>query len=143
MAIARNRKTVAGRPARRRKAPLPTQAGGANRVDLTISRPPLQFRWAAAISEEEWGLYRRAIEALRKSDLRFMLGGGFGLAAYTGRWRDTKDIDFYIHPADRDVAVAALTRAGSPARPGGSRPSVPDPRPAGRGPDDDRTPRFG
>jgi hypothetical protein len=41
-----------------------------------------------------------------------MLGGGFALATFTGRWRDTKDIDFYIHPGDRDAVVAALTRAG-------------------------------
>jgi len=41
-----------------------------------------------------------------------LLGGGFALAAFTGRWRDTKDIDFYISPGDRDRAVAALSRAG-------------------------------
>ncbi len=41
-----------------------------------------------------------------------MLGGGFALAAFTGRWRDTKDIDFYIRPEDREPTVAALTAAG-------------------------------
>jgi hypothetical protein len=41
-----------------------------------------------------------------------MLGGGFALAAFTGRWRDTKDIDFYIYPEDRDLVVAALAAAG-------------------------------
>ena len=41
-----------------------------------------------------------------------MLGGGFALATFTGRWRDTKDIDFYIRPQDRDTAVAALCDAG-------------------------------
>src|SRR5690348_10536722 len=41
-----------------------------------------------------------------------MLGGGFALAAFTGRWRDTKDIDFYILPANRDTVVKALTEAG-------------------------------
>ncbi|PWU14287.1 MAG: hypothetical protein C5B50_17715 [Verrucomicrobia bacterium] len=41
-----------------------------------------------------------------------MLGGGFALATFIGRWRDTKDIDFYIHPRDRARAVSALTRAG-------------------------------
>jgi hypothetical protein len=41
-----------------------------------------------------------------------MLGGGFALAAYIGRWRDTKDIDFYIMREDRNKAVRALTRAG-------------------------------
>jgi len=76
------------------------------------SRPRLQFRWASAISSDEWGVYREAIDAIRKARLRFLLGGGFALAAFTGRWRDTKDIDFYISPRDRDRAAAALSRAG-------------------------------
>ncbi len=84
----------------------------AERIDLTISRPPLQFRWAAAISEDEWLIYRDAIDAVRGTGLPFMLGGGFALASFTGRWRDTKDIDFYIKPEDRDIVVTALTRAG-------------------------------
>jgi hypothetical protein len=75
-------------------------------------RPRLQFRWASAISRDEWGVYRQAIEAVRKAGVRFLLGGGFALAGFTGRWRDTKDIDFYIAPQDRDRAVAALRRAG-------------------------------
>jgi hypothetical protein len=82
------------------------------RVDITLTRPPLQFRWAAAISAREWSQYRAAIEAVRRAGIPFMLGGGFALAAYTGRWRDTKDIDFYIRPGDRDAAVAALSGAG-------------------------------
>lgn len=52
------------------------------------------------------------MEALRSAGVRFMLGGGFALAAFTGRWRDTKDIDLYIRPGDRDRAVAALADAG-------------------------------
>ena len=42
----------------------------------------------------------------------FLIGGGFALATYTGRWRDTKDIDLYVHPRDRKKTIAALTRAG-------------------------------
>ncbi len=57
-------------------------------------------------------MYRAAITAARNSGVPFLLGGGFALAAFTGRWRDTKDIDFYIHPGDRDRMVAALSEAG-------------------------------
>jgi hypothetical protein len=75
---------------------------------------PIQpkFRWAEAISTAEWATYRTAIHVLREAGVRSMLGGGFALATFTGRWRDTKDIDFYIHPEDRDAAVSALLRAG-------------------------------
>jgi len=72
----------------------------------------LQFHWAAAISELEWAVYREAIRVIRDAGVRFLLGGGFALATFTGRWRDTKDIDFYIHRDDREAVVAALTKAG-------------------------------
>lgn len=52
------------------------------------------------------------MEALRTARVPFMLGGGFALATFTGRWRDTKDIDFYIHPTERERAVTALTKSG-------------------------------
>jgi Uncharacterised nucleotidyltransferase len=52
------------------------------------------------------------MRALRASRIPFLLGGGFALAAFTGRWRDTKDIDFYVLPQDRPWAIAALVRAG-------------------------------
>jgi hypothetical protein len=72
----------------------------------------LEISWTAAISKREWGIYLSAIRALRAADVPILLGGGFALAAYTGRWRDTKDIDFYVHPRDRAAAVKALSAAG-------------------------------
>jgi hypothetical protein len=57
-------------------------------------------------------VYRVAIKALREAQVPFMVGGGFALATFAGRWRDTKDIDFYVHPRDREAAISALTRAG-------------------------------
>jgi hypothetical protein len=52
------------------------------------------------------------MEAVRAAGVEFLLGGAFGLAAYTGRWRNTKDIDFFVLPEAREAAVAALTRIG-------------------------------
>ena len=49
---------------------------------------------------------------MRRAGVRFLVGGGFGLASYTGRWRNTKDIDFYILPSDRERAMQSLTEAG-------------------------------
>jgi hypothetical protein len=74
--------------------------------------PPLQFEWVNAVTDEQWATYRDAIRALRKAGIRFLLGGGFALATYIGRWRNTKDIDFYIMHKDRDKAVEALIKAG-------------------------------
>lgn len=68
--------------------------------------------WARVIPDEQWKTYLEAIRAIRKAGARFVLGGAFGLAAYTGRWRNTKDIDFFVLPSDKDKVVDALTKAG-------------------------------
>jgi len=64
------------------------------------------------MTPEQWTIYRQAICAVRDAGVPILLGGGFALATYTGRWRDTKDIDLYLHPRDREKAIAALTNAG-------------------------------
>ena len=69
-------------------------------------------RWIDLIPLEQWEVYRRAIAAVRSLDIPFLLGGGFSLATYIGRWRNTKDIDFYILPQHRDTTVEALNKAG-------------------------------
>ena len=78
----------------------------------TRPRHALQFRWASAIPNDGWGVYQSAIQAIKDAGVEFLLGGGFAMATFSGRWRDTKDIDFYIRPTDRDKVVAALTKAG-------------------------------
>lgn len=77
------------------------------------SRKPRQKAiWSQFISEEEWAGYASALEVVRKSKVEFLIGGAFGLAVYTGRWRDTKDLDLLIHPRDREPIVQTLTDAG-------------------------------
>jgi hypothetical protein len=71
-----------------------------------------QTDWQKLIPEEQWRIYILAIEAIRSTGVRFMIGGAFGLACYTGRWRNTKDLDFYVPPHERDKVIAALTEAG-------------------------------
>jgi hypothetical protein len=68
--------------------------------------------WANIIPDEQWAVYLDAIRVTRKTRARFVLGGAFGLASYTGRWRNTKDLDFFVLPSDKDKIVDALTKAG-------------------------------
>lgn len=74
--------------------------------------PAPHLEWTKQIPDDEWATYERAIVAIRKTGRPFMLGGAFGLATYTGRWRNTKDIDFYVLPEDREPIIKALTNAG-------------------------------
>lgn len=65
----------------------------------------LQNGWQKEIPNEEWRVYREVIEEAYRRDLRFLIGGAFSLAGYTGHWRNTKDLDFFILPADRAAFV--------------------------------------
>jgi hypothetical protein len=40
------------------------------------------------------------------------VGGGLAIGVCTGTWRDTKDIDSYVLPKDREILKGILTRAG-------------------------------
>ena len=64
------------------------------------------------IPDEQWAVYRDAIECARGTGLPFMLGGGFALASYVGRWRNTKDIDFYVLPGQRQPFIDCMNEAG-------------------------------
>ena len=114
----RRKLTPSTKPIRKRNSQAlspQTELANNRATSLTSSQhphPPLQFSWADAISESEWDIYRFAIRALRSANIPFVLAGGFALATYTGRWRDTKDIDFYVNPQDAPKAVSALTEAG-------------------------------
>jgi hypothetical protein len=68
--------------------------------------------WSQFIPDNEWSCYEDAIQVVRKSKAEFLIGGAFGLAVYTGRWRDTKDLDLLIQPRDRDAIVKALSDSG-------------------------------
>jgi hypothetical protein len=68
--------------------------------------------WTALIPDDQWTIYTEAIRVTRKTGAPFVLGGAFGLAAYTGRWRNTKDLDFFVLPEHKDKMVDALTKNG-------------------------------
>lgn len=64
------------------------------------------------IPDEQWTIFRSAVRAVRETGAPFALGGGVATSYYTGLWRNTKDLDLYILPADRERVVGALTAVG-------------------------------
>jgi hypothetical protein len=56
--------------------------------------------------------YVRAMRALDRAHVPYVVGGGYALAHYTGISRNTKDLDLFIRPADKDRALTTLTAAG-------------------------------
>src|SRR3954447_9809764 len=89
------------------------QEEGAGRISSsTQEKMTTSDTWPQAIPDGEWALYQEALQAARSSGLQPVVGGGFALAFYTGRWRNTKDIDLYVIPAERERMIKALNGAG-------------------------------
>lgn len=64
------------------------------------------------VPEDQFQIYSQVIASARARRIPFAVGGAFGYGAYTGVWRNTKDLDLYILPQDREAMLAVFTQAG-------------------------------
>lgn len=74
-----------------------------------VSKPA---SWGELIPDDQWTVFLEGTDAISRSGVRFLLGGALALATYTGHWRNTKDVDVFVHPADHERAVEALRQVG-------------------------------
>jgi hypothetical protein len=75
-------------------------------------RQIVEIDWSQFVPEHEWVLYRAVIEGARAQGIRFALGGGLAFSTYSGRLRNTKDMDLWILPSDREAMIQVITAAG-------------------------------
>jgi len=68
--------------------------------------------WTEVVPPEQWQLYDTVMEEARRRQIPFALGGAFALASYVGQCRNTKDLDLYVLPQDRDRMIQTLTDLG-------------------------------
>ncbi len=68
--------------------------------------------WPDRFPQEQWSVYKSAIVEARHRRLHFAVGGGLAAMAYAGQWRNTKDIDLYILPGERDEMIRVLEAVG-------------------------------
>jgi hypothetical protein len=79
----------------------------------TSSEPRVRLADLTAIVPlEQWRLYQPAIEAALAEGPSFAVAGGLAFSAYSGRIRNTKDIDLCVRPDDRQRMIDHLTQAG-------------------------------
>ncbi len=69
-------------------------------------------KWPGTILPEQWEVYSRVIDAALARKIPFALGGAFALAAHTGHWRDTKDLDLYVLPRYRERMIEVVRSVG-------------------------------
>jgi hypothetical protein len=77
-----------------------------------IERPPSFSCWADQLPADQKTLYGGIMREARRRGLRFAVGGGIASIAYTGAWRDTKDLDLFILQGDREEMIRLLTGFG-------------------------------
>jgi hypothetical protein len=56
--------------------------------------------------------YVRALRCLDEAGVPYVVGGGYAMAYYTGIARNTKDLDLFVRPQDRDRCLGVLAGAG-------------------------------
>jgi hypothetical protein len=98
-------------PLPKKKGKLAPIADGDAAALLTDTRVG-RSEWTAIVPEEEFAIYNKAIKAIRPLNFPFMLGGAFGIASHTGRWRNTKDIDFFVLPEHHNAFIEVLLKNG-------------------------------
>ena len=64
------------------------------------------------IDNNQWQVYLKVITRAREAGIPFAAGGGFAVAAYTTRWRNTKDLDLYTIPDARDALIEVTREMG-------------------------------
>jgi hypothetical protein len=73
---------------------------------------PVKPDWENNISAEDWAIYNPVLKLAEASGVRFAIGGAFALATYTNHLRNTKDLDLYILPDDKERMIEIVEKCG-------------------------------
>ena len=61
---------------------------------------------------EQVALYRDVLTLLNGQNIPYVVSGAFAFQQHTGIWRDTKDLDLFLCPADASAALSYLGEQG-------------------------------
>ena len=64
------------------------------------------------LAPAEARLFRRWLEIMRSTGVPYALGGAYSHYAFTGVWRDSKDLDAFVRPQDVRSVLDAFAEAG-------------------------------
>lgn len=103
-ACCRNRTTTAVRDLH-----LHAQPGNVAGEDGGIG---MQMSMQHDLPAEVQAIYTRAMQTLQDAGVPYLVAGALAVYHYTGLWRNTKDLDLFLRPEDRDPALVALANAG-------------------------------
>jgi hypothetical protein len=61
---------------------------------------------------DQIALTREVLTAVDRLGVPYVLGGAFAVSRHGGPWRNTKDVDLFVPPEDRQPVIDCLTRLG-------------------------------
>jgi hypothetical protein len=68
--------------------------------------------WCENLPRDRWLLYRCIFSEATRLRIPFAIGGGLAAMVYADHPRDTKDIDLYVQPKDREAMIKVVLDAG-------------------------------
>lgn len=73
--------------------------------DRAVARPLF-------LAPEEARLFHEWLKIMRRTNVPYALGGAYAQYAFTGVWRDSKDLDVFVRPQDVRPVLDAFAEAG-------------------------------
>jgi hypothetical protein len=67
---------------------------------------------ADPMDADQLELTRAVLTAMNESEVPYVLGGAIAVNRHGGPWRNTKDLDLFVPPADRERVIDTLLRLG-------------------------------
>lgn len=77
-----------------------------------MNAEPMHPVWHGTVSDDDWRVYEPVLTKAERAGVRFALGGAFALAAYTGHLRNTKDLDIYVLPSEKEEMIRIIESCG-------------------------------
>jgi hypothetical protein len=93
-----------------RRPPAITPTAVPRRRPRLKLHPPEDIR--AFVPDNQWAIFLPALRAAQRLGIDFAIGGGLATSFYTGHWRNSKDLDIYLLPEDRESMIAAVNAIG-------------------------------
>lgn len=81
-------------------------------MNFSGETPTPRARWAELIPQDQWEIFLLGRQVSRELNVSALLGGALAMASYTGRWRDTKDLDFFVRSGEQQKMIDGLRARG-------------------------------
>lgn len=82
------------------------------RAELRVSLDGEGVVRPVRLGDAQAQVYARWLALMNETGVPYGLGGAYAVYAYTGAWRDSKDIDVFVRPEDVRAVLDAMRAAG-------------------------------